>query len=85
MKVTWGEWSPCSKTCGGGTQERTFNITKEAQGNGSSCEASDGEKETRNCNEQTCLFLVLVILANMVIVSLITGHVVQGQKQGDMK
>ena len=51
---SWGQWSQCSELCGGGTQEREFNITKEAVGNGANCIAHDREKVTRNCNTQTC-------------------------------
>ena len=45
-----GNWSACSKTCGGGVQ--TFNIITPRQGNGASCIATQGQ--TQACNEQPC-------------------------------
>ena len=65
---SWGQWSPCSKTCGGGSQERTFNITKEAQGSEVVVKQVILKKHVIVMNKPV-LFLVLVILANMVIVS----------------
>jgi len=50
----WGEWSPCSKSCGGGTQFRTKDSKVQLMG-GVVCPTL---KETRECNTQPCPSLV---------------------------
>ena len=49
----WGNWSECSKECGGGIKNRKFNVTKTATGN-VFCEAKDGDRQTQSCNTQPC-------------------------------
>ena len=44
--------SACSKTCGGGTQNRTRGIKVEKAHGGEDCEG-DAE-ETQSCNNQPC-------------------------------
>jgi len=46
----WCEWSPCTKSCGGGTQERTRRVIRACNG-GKDC---PNLKETRTCNTQSC-------------------------------
>ena len=47
----WSDWSPCSKSCGGGTQTRTCtNPAPYCGGNGCSGES------TRACNTQPCSY-----------------------------
>ena len=48
----WSDWSPCSKTCGGGTQTRNIIITKYPQDFGKSC--PDNSVETQTCNSSPC-------------------------------
>ena len=47
----WGEYSKCSKTCGGGKQSRTRSKTV-VESNGGIC--SDLPTETITCNTQKC-------------------------------
>ncbi|XP_023348017.1 uncharacterized protein LOC111716763 isoform X2 [Eurytemora carolleeae] len=51
----WGEyepWSDCSKTCGGGTQQRRRQISRRADPGGAEC---DGKPvDVRFCNTQVC-------------------------------
>ena len=49
----WGDRTPCSDTCGGGTQTRTYTISQDAQ-NGEPCIADDGDTESRACNSHEC-------------------------------
>ena len=48
----WSSWSACSKDCGGGTQTRSFVVSK-SEANGGSC-INRNKTETRNCNTQCC-------------------------------
>jgi len=48
---TWDEWSTCTKTCGGGTQVRSYNITTKPVLDGAACPTSP---EERACNETAC-------------------------------
>jgi hypothetical protein len=48
---SWGGWSSCSKTCGGGTQTRTRTITKQPSNGGQSCPSLS---ETQTCNNISC-------------------------------
>ena len=48
----WGDWSTCSKTCGGGDQTRTRIIKQEEEFLGAPCQ---GDKlETRSCASNQC-------------------------------
>lgn len=48
----WGNWSACTKACGGGTQKRTRIITQERQWGGeNSCPTL---AESRDCNTHCC-------------------------------
>ena len=49
----YGEWSKCTKTCGGGTQFRSRSIARVAEGNGKACKAGDSIQE-RICNDNPC-------------------------------
>jgi len=48
---SFAAWGPCSKSCGGGTQSRTFNITTQATHGGDDCPASP---ESQACNIREC-------------------------------
>lgn len=47
-------WSPCDKSCGGGSQSRTYYVTTPATGFGASCQYENGYTETQACNTQAC-------------------------------
>ncbi|XP_058951792.2 A disintegrin and metalloproteinase with thrombospondin motifs adt-1 isoform X1 [Pocillopora verrucosa] len=48
---SWGAWSACSKTCGGGTQNRKRKCQGYSQGYG---DCAGANEETRVCNTQSC-------------------------------
>eukprot|EP01001_Neometanema_parovale_P009758 NODE_5_length_5289_cov_242.816492_g4_i0.p1 GENE.NODE_5_length_5289_cov_242.816492_g4_i0~~NODE_5_length_5289_cov_242.816492_g4_i0.p1 ORF type:complete len:1679 (-),score=414.19 NODE_5_length_5289_cov_242.816492_g4_i0:253-5238(-) len=50
----WGEWSDCTKTCGGGSMTRVYMVKVHAQGGGQLCEADDNEKQTQDCATAAC-------------------------------
>ena len=50
----WGAWGNCNRQCGGGVQEKTYTVTREAGPGGESCDHSTGEKASRGCNTQAC-------------------------------
>ena len=49
---SYGEFSECSATCGGGTRTKTYEITTPAQHGGTPCPISPPINET--CNTQSC-------------------------------
>jgi len=48
---SFSAWGPCSNSCGGGTQVRTFNITTQASFGGDDCAASP---DSQSCNSRAC-------------------------------
>ena len=67
----FGEWSACTKTCGGGKRSRTRTIKIEASNGGRKCNGLTREEENCNTlgckgNHSICLFHVsnLAIEAN---------------------
>ena len=48
----WGQWGPCSETCGKGRQERTRSVNVTATIGGRQCEGSD--TQSRGCNYTPC-------------------------------
>eukprot|EP01052_Picozoa_sp_SAG31_P015833 SAG31_NODE_1028_length_10273_cov_22.700413_4_plen_1559_part_00 len=48
----WGAWSRCDLPCGGGTQERDYEITVTAQNGGSPCPSPS--TQLRSCNTEPC-------------------------------
>ena len=47
-------FSQCSKTCGGGTQTKTYTVTTPAQYGGTECPNLNGDTQTQPCNTQHC-------------------------------
>merc|ERR1712110_516488 len=50
----WGPWGSCSKTCGGGTQNRNraCNSPSPSPNGGAPCEGDD--EDTRQCGDEAC-------------------------------
>ena len=48
----YGEWSNCTKECGGGEKTRTRNEATPASNGGQECEGNSTEIET--CNQEEC-------------------------------
>ena len=52
----WSKFGPCSKSCGGGIQQRSRNCTKPtSQNGGKSCRVLGPQTETKLCNIVPCL------------------------------
>jgi len=51
---SFGDYETCSVGCGGGTQSRTYTITKGAQHGGTDCLYSNGYTEEKECNTGPC-------------------------------
>ena len=49
----FGEWSPCTKGCGGGSQTRTREVIRQAENNGTAC-GQQPMSQTRTCNVHDC-------------------------------
>ena len=51
--ASWFEWTKCTNSCGGGTQERSRTCTNPAPSeNGIPCQGED--TETQRCNTEEC-------------------------------
>ena len=48
----WGQWSKCTKSCGGGTQERRRTEATTAKHGGNGCDGSN--TGTQSCKNQNC-------------------------------
>lgn len=51
VMTTWGTWSVCDKSCGGGLMRRRRSVVTPAANNGLACGATE---EAVACNTQTC-------------------------------
>ena len=51
----WGNWTTCSKKCGGGQQSRTKTIRTKAANGGVQCVGESTEEQS--CNTDDCLGL----------------------------
>ena len=57
----WSEWGKCDQTCGGGSQNRTREVTRHAWYGGTKC-SEDDSKEKRTCNEAVCPGKILLLI-----------------------
>ena len=48
----WSDWGNCDAVCGKGTQRRTYEVTRAAEGEGKKCAIQEGATETRACTGQ---------------------------------
>ena len=57
---SWGEFSPCNATCGGGQKTKTYSISRNAAHGGEVCQGENGETlthgatVTEDCNTTAC-------------------------------
>ncbi|OWF44661.1 SCO-spondin-like [Mizuhopecten yessoensis] len=51
--ASWGSWTSCTNTCGGGTKTRTRTCSNPARANGGADCAGSGSDQT-SCNTQSC-------------------------------
>ena len=51
---SWGNWSDCNATCGGGVQQRNYSVAVRATGDGAQCHALSGASEMQNCSLDSC-------------------------------
>jgi hypothetical protein len=52
-----GDWSPCSRDCGGGVRSRTVSCVSQADGGvapSSECSSAPAPYSTESCNHQSC-------------------------------
>ena len=45
----------CNRQCGGGVQEKTYTVTREAGPGGESCDHATGDTASRGCNTEACV------------------------------
>jgi len=51
---SWGEYTSCSATCGGGVQSRMFTVTQAAAHGGKECPQQCGTVEDHPCSTEKC-------------------------------
>ena len=49
----WESWESCSATCGGGTQQRSRVVVRQAQNGGRPC--TGGSTDEQSCSTQSCV------------------------------
>ena len=55
----YGDWSKCSKTCGGGERTSIRTVQQEPLNGGKTCEGV--ERKVESCNENTCPGINIII------------------------
>ena len=56
---SWGRWSECSKSCGGGSQEKRRTVATTAKYGGRECQGRSSR--TRSCKTQPCPGKIILI------------------------
>jgi hypothetical protein len=51
---SWGQYGSCDRSCGAGSQTRTYTVTTQAQYGGETCEAAHGATESKSCTDAPC-------------------------------
>ena len=52
---SWGKWSTCSKSCGGGKKSRRFHLPRGVSASDYNCGAANNELQEVACNERPCV------------------------------
>jgi len=51
---SWGEFTSCSASCGGGVQSRMYKVSQEAMHGGKMCPKANGAVEDHTCSTENC-------------------------------
>ena len=54
-KGCWADWSPCTRTCGGGTKQRIYKVISQSYAGGKPCSQPMYSTEGEKCNTQPCV------------------------------
>jgi hypothetical protein len=49
---SWGDWADCSAACGGGTEARSYTVTRQDSNGGTACPSDT--PQSRACNADAC-------------------------------
>ena len=63
-KSSWGHWSHCSKSCGGGSQKRRRTIGRTAKHGGKRCDGSNTARQS--CNVKKCPGMIFKYVFHLV-------------------
>jgi hypothetical protein len=64
---SWSAYGACSVTCGDGIQSRAYSVTRTAANGGAACPVTDGETQSRTCDQPICPLPVNTISAKITL------------------